>query len=408
MTTMIKDYLAIALKNLKKRRLRSWLTMIGIFIGIAAVVALISLGAALENAIFGQFGDFAPDILSVTSAETGFGPPGSTAVRKLTDHDVEIVESVLGVEMVIPRYIRNVGATYRGDLSFFMAASMPHDREEIEVIYGAINIEAEEGRLLNEGDSSVIVLGSDVANDNSFERDLKVGDTLKIQGENFRIVGILKPTGTFIINQAIIIMEDDMERVLNLDNEYDILAVKVADVSEVEAVSEMIEEELRRDRRQRPGEEDFSVQTPLETLSAISTTLNAVNLVVLSIAMISLFVGGVGITNTMYTSVLERRKEIGIMKAVGARNRNVLLLFLLEAGFLGLAGGIIGVLVGLTMAYLAAFVVGSALPGIDFRVTLSLPLILGAIAFSFVVGTISGILPALQASRLRPVEAFRK
>ena len=203
-------------------------------------------------------------------------------------------------------------------------------------------------------------------------------------------------------------MENDLKRVLNIEDEFDLFLIKVSDLNEIEFVAERVEDALRKDRRQKPGEEDFTVNTPLESLQSIKTILTSINIVILSIAGIALFVGGVGITNTMYTSVLERTREIGVMKAVGARNSNILSLFLIESGFLGLVGGIIGALFGLSFAFLAAFGVASAFPGINFGVEISYSLLFGAIGFSFVVGTISGILPAIQASQLKPVDALRK
>jgi len=131
-------------------------------------------------------------------------------------------------------------------------------------------------------------------------------------------------------------------------------------------------------------------------------------LVVAGIAALSLLIGGIGIANTMYTSVLERTREIGIMKAVGARNQDVLAIFLIESALLGLVGGIIGAAIGLGLAFGVAGLASSALGGIDFKITFSVPLLLAAITFSLLIGVLSGIVPAIQASRLNPVEALRK
>jgi putative ABC transport system permease protein len=183
--------------------------------------------------------------------------------------------------------------------------------------------------------------------------------------------------------------------------------VQVEDKNKVESIAKEIERRLRKDRNQKEGEEDFSVQTPSQALETINTILNIINLIVSGIAAISLLVGGIGIANTMFTSVLERTREIGTMKAVGAKNRDVLFIFLIESGMLGLIGGIVGAILGLALAFLVSSSANSYFGEQIIVVSLSWPLLLGAIAFSFLVGIAAGTLPALQASRLKPTEALR-
>ncbi|HLC19408.1 MAG TPA: FtsX-like permease family protein, partial [Candidatus Nanoarchaeia archaeon] len=172
-------------------------------------------------------------------------------------------------------------------------------------------------------------------------------------------------------------------------------------------LKEDIEQLLRKERDVKEGEEDFTVESPQSILESLDSTLFAVQLFVSIIAAISLFVGGIGIMNTMYTSVVERTRQIGIMKSVGAKNSTIFSLFFLESGLLGAAGGIIGIVLGLIMAYgLAAF--GRLVLGTELiQAQVSWTLILGALLFSFVLGTLSGLLPAVQASRMQPVEALR-
>ena len=199
-----------------------------------------------------------------------------------------------------------------------------------------------------------------------------------------------------------------MKNLLNIDNEYDLIVAQVDKNSNITQVAQIIEQKIRKDRDEKIGEEDFSVQTPINMLASVNTILNIINAVVIGIALVSLLVGAIGIANTMYTGVLERTKEIGVMKAIGAKNRDVMLIFLFESGLLGLVGGIIGVIIGVLMAFGVSAGVNVGL-GIDlFAVQFSLPLIVGSVLFSFLVGIISGVLPALQASKLKPVEALRK
>ena len=380
--------------------------MLGIFIGIAAVVSLISMGNGLQEAITGQFGELGADKLVVQNAETGFGPPGSTAVTKLTQHDLDIVKRVPGVDFAVPRLIRTASVKYNDEIAFGYLGSVPDKVDEVKIVYDAMNIEIEKGRLLTAGDRNKIVIGSDYVN-KTFGKEVKVGGKLKIQGVEFTVVGIMKRASSFIVNSVILMPTSDMHDILNISDEIDVIAVQVSNKDLVEKTAKEIEDRFRQDRKEKPGEEDFTVQTPQQSLQAVNTILNVINVVVAGIAAISLIVGGIGITNTMYTSVLERTKEIGVMKAIGAKNRDVLIIFLIESALLGLTGGVIGALLGLGMAYLITFIVGIVFPAIDFVILISLPLLFGAVLFALFVGTISGIVPALQASRLRPMEALR-
>jgi putative ABC transport system permease protein len=403
----MKKYFLLAFKNLKRRGIRSWLTMLGIFIGIAAVVSLIMLGNGLREAIVGQFGGLSSDKLTITNAETGFGPPGSTAVEKLTSHDLKIIESVSGVELVIPRLIRSVTVEYDKRLAFSFAVSMPEDDRQNELIYGAFSAEAEEGRLLKKEDRGKILLGHDFTNERTLGKEVKVGDNLRIQGKDFEVIGLLKAASSFQLNLAILMTESDLNDALDIKDEYDIIVVQLEKNSDPEKVAEAIREKLRKDRGLKEGEEDFNVQTPIAALASINTILNVINVIVIGIALISLLVGAIGIANTMYTSVLERTKEIGVMKAIGARNSDILLIFLFESGLLGLVGGVVGVLIGMLMAWTAATGANTALGNNLFIIKLNPALIIGSIIFSFIIGTVSGVLPARQASKLKPVDALR-
>ncbi|RZD30992.1 hypothetical protein CXT76_01165 [Candidatus Parvarchaeota archaeon] len=403
---MFSDLFNIAIRNVKRRGIRSWLTMIGIFIGISAVVSLISLGSSLQTAITGQFSSIDPDKLTISNAETGFGPPGSTAIKKLNKNDLELVEKINGVDLTIKRYIRVAEVEYNKISNFRYVVNVPEEKNKKELVYDTLNVKPQIGKLLGENDAGKILLGSDYLGDR-YEKEINVGKKLKIQDKSFEVVGILEEASTFTINSAIFMLEKDLEDLLEIEDEIDIIVVQVEDSKQVSKVKKSIEDALRKDRNLEIGEEDFSVQTPQQAISDINQILVILNIIVSSIAGVSLFVGGVGITNTMYTSVLERRKEIGIMKAVGARNKDILTLFLIESSMLGLIGGIAGALIGLGFAFLFSIIIANFLPGINFVINFSMPLITLSILFDLFVGTISGSFPENQASKLKPVEALR-
>ncbi len=405
---MISDYFSLAFNNLRKRGLRSWLTMLGIFIGIAAVVALISLGAGLKTAVIGQFGSLSVDKLTIQNKGTGFGPPGSTVIEKLNDHDIKILENVRGVDKVVPRLVRVGSLEYNGVSGFGYAIDIPEEKDLNKVVYDSMGIEAEQGKLLKDGDQGKILLGNGFLDTEDFEKPFAVGKKVKINGKGFEIGGFLERSSSLQLNYMVLMLNDDMEELFDTQGkEFDMLIVQVQDKDDIEEVGQGIERKLRNDRNEKLGEETFSVETPLQALEGVNDILNIVNVIVIGIAMISLFVGGVGIANTMYTSVVERTKEIGIMKAIGAENKDILFVFLIEAGLLGLVGGIIGALIGLGAALGASAAANSALGGDLFIVSVNYALLFGAIGFSFFVGVLSGILPAIQASKLNVVDALR-
>ena len=405
---MIKDYFSLAFQNLKKRGLRSWLTILGIFIGIAAVVALISLGAGLQAAVTGQFGGLSADALTIQNKGTGFGPPGSTVIEKLNKNDLDIIKNIRGIDKIITRLIRVVNIEYNEISDFGYLADVPEQEELIKVIYESFNVKPEKGRFLNSKDKGKILLGNDFLKTEKFEKEILVGKDFLINGKKFEIIGILDKSSNIMVNSAILMLNSDLEELLEIKEEYDIIVVMVEDKNKIEEVAKEIERKLRDDRDEEKGEESFSVETPLKILESVNNVLNIINAIVIGIAMLSLIVGATGIANTMYTSVIERTKEIGIMKALGAQNKDILWIFLIESGLLGLVGGIVGALIGLGAAIGVSNIANQALGSNLFVVSTDYLLLAGSVLFSFIVGILSGILPALQASKLNVVDAMRK
>ncbi|MDO8480223.1 MAG: ABC transporter permease [Nanoarchaeota archaeon] len=405
---MLLDYLKLASNSLTKRKTRTYLTMIGIFIGIATVVSLIGLGEGLRTAISGQFGFLGPDVLSVQASGLNFaGPPGTAVVTPLTDKLVDKVARISGVEAAFNRYLESGTFEFNDRQSIGMAYSVPEgqDRKTFERM---LNLEVEQGRALKDGDRGKVVVGADFAEKEMFGRAMRVGDAFSFQGHDFDVVGILKKKGSFIFDGSVAINEGELKDLFRQGDEtVNLIAVKVGDVKNVETVKENLETLLRKERGVDKGEEDFEVSSPQQTLDTLNSTLFAVQLFVYIIASISIVVGGIGILNTMYTAVLERTKEIGIMKAVGAKNSMIFILFFIESGLLGLLGGVVGVLLGLGLAYGLAFLGGIFLGSELIQAQVSLGLIFGALLFSFSLGLFAGIFPAMKAARKNPVDALR-
>ena len=405
---MLKDYAVFSLKNLRSRRLRSWLTMIGIFIGIAAVVSLIGLGEGLRLAIMSQFGFLGPDVLAVQASGLAFaGPPGTAVAKPLSDDLAAKIEKINGVEAAFNRYIESSTLEFNDRQNIGIAGSAP-EGENRKMFETMINLKAEEGRLLKDGDAKKAVLGNDFKKKDTYGKGIKAGDRVLINGISFEVVGILEKKGSFIFDRIVLINEKSMIDVLGIDKKkVNAIAVKVKDQSRIAQVKKDIEKLLMKERNVKKGEEDFQVQSPQQTLEALNSTLFAVQLFVYIIAAISLAVGGIGIMNTMYTSVLERTKEIGIMKSIGAKNSAIFTIFFIESGLLGTVGGIIGIALGMSFAYGISAIGRVALGSELIQASIPLWLVLLALSISFLLGSLFGVLPAYQASKLNPVDSLR-
>ena len=381
--------------------------MIGIIIGIAAVVSLIGIGEGLRAAIISQFDVLATDVLTVQGGGVQAGPPGSGVINPLTEENVEEIERLKGVDMAIGRIIESTKIQFNDRLDFTYTGSMPdgEKRKEIERI---AQLEIKKGRMLKDGDKDVVVLGNNFIKADRFGKPVQLRDKVLIQGKEFKVVGFLEKKGNFIIDNAVVMNEDIMRDLFDKEDEHDLIVVKVESGFEISQAKEKVEDYLRDSRNVEEGEEDFSVDSSEQTLDTLNSTLFAVQVFFYVIAVISIIVGGIGISNTMYTSVLERTKDVGIMKSIGAKNSNIFTLFFLESGLLGTVGGAMGIIIGLMLAYLLVFAGKMALGSELISLKISPVLIIGALSFSFLIGTIAGLLPAYRASKMHPVDALRQ
>ena len=404
---MIWDYFRLAYKSVRKRKMRSWLTMIGIFIGIAAVVSLISLSQGLQSAIGEQFVKLGSDKLIVQGISSGFGPPGTGAEVPLTKKDLKVIEKVKGVDQAVGRLVRSAKMEYKDEVKYSYIVSIPEDNEDIALVIEVNDYQVKLGRLLKKGDKFVALVGSGFAKD-FFDESLLLRDKLKIEDVEFKIVGILKKSGNPQQDETIVISEEAFREILDIETTFDIIPAKVGSGEDIDLVAGRIKKALRKYRNVEEGKEDFTVETPGDILATLTNILLIVQGVLVGIAAISLVVGGIGIMNTMYTAVLERTKEIGVMKATGARNKQILFLFLVESGMLGMFGGLIGVSLGFAISKTVEYVAFQVYESYLIKASFDPWILFGALMFAFLVGAISGVFPANQAAKLKPVDALRK
>ncbi len=405
--TRLKDFFFLAVKGMKNRKLRSWLTMLGIFVGIAAVVGLISISKGMEAAIKEQFSTIGADRVIVQPGSAFFGPPGSSSgLSKVTQHDIDLIKRARGVKEAGGFVFKTSKFEFSGRTKYALGIGIPDD-EESRAVFGT-RFAVSQGREFRKGEKKAAIVGNSYSTDEKLMgRTIKPGGTVKVEGEAFKVVGIRRKIGDPANDVSVIIPIETAWEIYGNKDEYVLISAEVEEGFRPADVAARIKDTLRKDRNQEEGDEDFQVQTSEDLFASFTTILSIVQAVIIGIAAISLVVGSIGVMNTMYTAVLERTREIGIMKAVGAKNRDVMLLFLIESGLYGLVGGLVGIAFGLGMGKMVEFAATNFLGSELLKASTSPALILGALAFSFILGCISGVAPARQAARLNPVQALR-
>ncbi len=405
---MLFDYFLISIRNLTSRRTRTVLTMIGIFIGIAAIVSLISIGQGMRIAINEQFNQLGTDKLMIFPGGES-GVPGGTfgsEAKKLTDDDMNVVKGVSGIKDA-GGMAYGVARLKYGDVSkYAFIIGLPLDSSR-KVIESMQSLKVADGRDLQENDKSKMTVGSELSKGTFFGTPVMMGEKIMVNDAPYRVVGFMEPVGNPSDDSQVYMPLEEVRKLLNKGNALDYIIAQVVQDSDIDQVKSDVQKALRRFRNVKQGQEDFSVQTTAQLMQTLDVVLNVIEIVFIGIAAISLVVGGIGIMNTMYTSVLERTTEIGIMKAIGARNFDITAIFVVESGLLGMLGGGIGIILGIALSKGIEYITSAVLGVTYLKAYFPLYLVLGALGFSFIVGCLAGGLPALRASRLNPVEALR-
>jgi putative ABC transport system permease protein len=402
---MIKDYIKLAIENIAHRQLRAWLTVLGIVIGIAAVVALVSLGQGLQYTVNQQFSKLGTDKVTV-QIKGSAGVPGANTASMLTKDDLDIVKKSKGVSNAVGALIRYGTIKFNNKVKYALVRGLPVAEDERKLWEDTGVYDVEYGRMIKTGDKNKVVIGPDFAKETNYGKPIGIGEKININDRTFTVIGIFKK-GSPAVATAVVMTLDDVREVYNAPDEVSAIMVQVDDVKTIDNTIENIKKDLRKHRNLKEGKEDFTVQSTKQLIESFLVVLNVVTVLLVGLASISLLVGAVGIANTMYTAVLERNREIGVMKAIGARNSQILTIFLIESSFIGLIGGIIGMLLGVGISLIAQQIIGGYLGEGFFHVFLPWWLLVGAAIFALIIGTLSGILPAKQAADMHPVDALR-
>jgi putative ABC transport system permease protein len=344
---MINDYFKIAQRNLRVRKTRSFLTVLGIFLGILTIFVLMSLSFGLREFVNEQFEILGGDKFFVQPKGQA-GPPGSSgSAVELTMDDVEVVEKVRGVEEVAHFTVGNTKIEYKDQERYYLTLGVPiDDNDKNKLVFDTFGLGTDEGRLMKKGDKKKILIGYNYKYRNLFKNPVKEGDKMELNDVEFEVVGILEAVGNPADDQQVYISIEDFKELFDSGERVDFIMGQVKKGEDINDVADSVERKLRKGRDVTEKTQDFDVSTPEELLETFGVVLNGITGFLFVVALISAIVGGIGIANTMYTSVLERKKEIGTMKAIGARNKDILWIFVIEAGVLGLIGGILGVVKG--------------------------------------------------------------
>ncbi|MFH1599518.1 MAG: ABC transporter permease [Pseudomonadota bacterium] len=394
-----------ALTSLMAHRMRSFLTTLGILIGTASVIAVVSLVQGFSRSISDQFADLGSNTLTL-QAYTSFADASLGKENRLSFDDVDLLRyRIAGVGDVVPMMaVPSTGIGYRSRTAMPQVIATTADFTVVRGLY------PEAGRFIVDSDDQsrrrVAVVGAKAIEDLELPED-PVGEYIRIGAEWFKVVGVLEKRGELLgfSQDNLVIIPFDVGRAMTGNEVKPRMSVSFTaqDIEDVEPLRERVKRAIRASHRIKPGQDDdFKVEAADSFVKQFEQITGTATAVVGGVVSISLLVGGIGIMNIMLVSVTERTREIGILKALGATRRDILVQFLLEAGLLALLGGLIGIALG----YGAGTMVSSMIPNFP-PAQVPLWVVAAAAGFSALVGVVFGIMPASKAAGLDPIEALR-
>lgn len=393
---------------LRHSKLRSWLTIVGIVIGVGAVIGIVSLGDAMQAQMQSKLSSMDLSSITITPGYSraqshmqvpGFGG-GTTTKAQLTNHDIYALRGIKGIMYSTGEISGREDTSYAGENATLSIIGVDPQ------IWKYVNsLEVESGRLLEPADKYVVVIGSGVAS-GLYQKNIGINQVITVKGKSVRVVGILKEEGGGQDKQIYMPIDAAVNVITYAKKDvFDSIGIKTQSVDVVDTVVTEIEKKLMISRHiNKEDDRDFSVTALKSMAQSVTSMLDSMTLFLGAIAAVSLIVGAVGIANTMFTSVLEKTKEIGTMKAIGAKNKDILMIFLFNSGMVGLVGGILGVILG---TFVSSGLQAMMRGGIASGNGLSISLMFEGLSLAVLIGVISGVVPAYRASKLKPVDALR-
>ncbi len=409
-----KQAIRTSIKALLTNKVRSFLTMLGIVIGVASVIIIMSLGAGAQSLILGQVQSIGSNVVSITPGKSeDDGPPTSVlgiVVTSLTLDDLKSIEKVkdtIGVDSAVA-YVNGVGTLNYRNNSY--GTSLEGVTQDYLAVEGG-NLSS--GRFFTKEEtdniSKVVILGNTVKQELFGDSDA-IGKRIKIKKQVFEVVGVLEERGQVSFqnyDDKVLLPIKTMQKVLVGIDYVNVISFKANENFAIDSVISEVETILRDNhsiKDQTGASDDFSVRSITELLDLITSVTDALKYFLTLMAGLSLIVGGIGIMNIMLISVNERTREIGVRKALGASNKNIISQFLVEAIFLTSIGGFIGIILGIIISWLLSVIITAL--GYDWVFAIGFWSLFMAVVVSGLIGLIFGIYPAKKASKLEPVEAL--
>ena len=405
---MFRDNFNLAYKNIKERMSRSILTLLGIAIGIMAIISLMGIGEGMNVAVEGELSSLSDTIIVNVGGGFSIFSPGQLGDtgEYLTERDITDLERIPGVKEVNTQLTGMASLSFNGDGNSVFVTVTGMNIESMNLQYGLADLS--EGNLLQIGDQSKILIGYNVAHD-YFDNEISVGNRVKINGKKFFVNGIFTQQGFGGVStndDLVLLTSRDFQKATGESNIF-VATVSVYDVNEVESVALEIERAINENH----GDEDFASATSMSSiLDSIQSIMGILQTVLIAIASIALVVASIGIMNTMLTSVMERTREIGIMKAIGATNKDIMSIFIIEGLLLSLVGGLAGIILGILGSQAVAGLLSNMGPGsggIPLEPVVTFMAIALSLSVSMIVGILSSLYPAWKAARMSPIEAVR-
>lgn len=401
---MNKDLLKYIISGFRHRKTRTFLTTLSVIIGIMSIFALVSFGQGLSRYVDTVAEDMGVDKIMVQ--QKGLSPIPDTY---FTQEEVDFIKKIKGVESASAMMYESakVQPDERTPPRYTMVAGLPTETKEQLIVEQILTVDIYKGRNLKKGDKLKVVLGYQYLEEGKFfDKPVEVGDKILINDVKVDVIGFYERIGNPNDDRMIAMTFDGIEELFGTKEQYQWIVVQAQEGFAPSDVADRIKEKFRRYRGEEKGKETFYAQTFEDYIKQFTNIINTLNAVLVIIALISVFISAINIMNTMYTSVLERTKDIGIMKAIGAKNRDIMWIFLIESGFLGVLGGVIGMGIGYVIAKTGGIIATNA--GFAMLQPYVSPLlVIGCLLFSFIIGAVSGVAPAIQASKHKPVESLR-
>ncbi|MCA9496175.1 MAG: ABC transporter permease [Nanoarchaeota archaeon] len=390
------DYLGLVFEDIRQRKFSSFLTFFAISLGILTIFVIFLLGQGFEDSIAAQFEQLGSNRLYISSSTTNLA--SGTFTKGLSETELKLIKNKPYVKEAYPYYSKfgqiKYGKEFKSSLLFGSTIN--------ENFFKEYNLDIDQGRFPKETEKYSIVIGPTAAKE-LFEKEIEIGSSLHVKEYKFKVVGILKSVGNPQDDSNIYFPIDTLRNIYGDKDNIGFIDVTINENYDIL----IAEKNLKILLENKLGKDSIEILAPTQLLEQVGSILDIVKYTLGGIAFVALIVGAVGIINTMYVIITEKTRDIGIMKSIGAKNEDILFMYIFQAGLFGLLGAILGVVIGSFTA--KGFEIAAQAAGYTFLEITIYPInIISLLLFGFFIGVLAGFLPAWKASKINIIEAIRK